>query len=104
MEPQRNLAVEHAGTFGLPEPAINETGAQYRERIARELAAMGKPVYAQEALWNQRMSGDLFAHGSLDRGYGDDFVTQVAEGAEAVYEASQREGCMRGLLRRAFRL
>lgn len=40
------------------------------------------------------MSGDIFAYGSLDRGYGDDFITQIAETAEAGYQASQREGCL----------
>ncbi len=85
----RNLASEYASMFHLDAQYVNESGAEFRERVARELYKLGHRVYAHEALNNERMSSDPFAHGSLDRGYGDAFITQTARTIEAVYVASQ---------------
>jgi len=92
----RNYASEHAAMFGLPtEPSANETPAEYREKIARTLALRGKFTYANEVLLNEHVSADdAFAFKSLDRGYGDKFITQMAQRGEASFQASMNEGCL----------
>ena len=100
----RNLAEEHAKLFEIEPIAEEESAVAYRERVARALEALGENVYAHEALMNQRMSGDPFAKGSLDRGYGADFITKMAEMAEASYqhEVKVAQGGIKGKLAKIF--
>ncbi len=83
--PVRDFAVEYAQLFKLGGIAVNETRAQFRARIARELRAMGEHIYAKEALHNERMSGDLFAY-ILDSGYGEDHIDTIAVISEYRYQ------------------
>jgi len=81
-----NLAEEYAKRFHLPGKAPNEAGWQFRERIARSLSAMEKRLLAHEVLYNQRMTGDLFAYGELSDGYGDGFIIRRAQQTEFAFQ------------------
>ncbi len=100
MQLPRNLAEEHGKLFQVEPRAEDETGAQYRERVARTLAEKGKIVYAHEALFNKRMSDDPFAHCPLDRGYGDEFITKMAELTEEEYRTQVRNASREGNLQK----
>jgi hypothetical protein len=43
-------------------------------------------LLAHEVLYNQRMSGDLFAYGELSNGYGDGFITRRAQQTELAFQ------------------
>jgi len=88
-----NLAEEYAKRFRLSDRAIIEEDWQFRERVARSLEEMGECLLAHEVLYNQRMSGDLFAHGRLNSGYGNVLITQIAQQTESTfqYERQQEE-------------
>ena len=100
----RNLAKEHAKLFKLEPIAEEESAVAFRERVARALEELGQNVYAHEVLMNQRMSGDPFAKGSLDRGYGSDYITKMAEMAEASYQHELKiaQGGIKGMLAKIF--
>lgn len=97
----RHLPTEYAELFNLSPKADDESLSDFRERVARELAGLGKMVYAHEALMNDRMSDDLFAYGSLDRGFGDGHIKRVARIIEESYQNANRpkkEGVIRSFL------
>lgn len=81
-----NLAEEYAQRFHLPEKASHEAEWQFRERIARSLEEMEERLLAHEALYNQRLTGDLFANGELNSGYGDGFITRRAQQTELAFQ------------------
>jgi len=83
----KNYAESNAKLYGILPQSVNETGAQFRERVARELEKQGKNVEAHETLHNGKESGNIFAYGSLDDGYGDEFITQMAEIGESSYQS-----------------
>jgi hypothetical protein len=87
-----NLALDYAILFKLEPQREGESGAQFRERIARTLQENGQTVYAHEALLNTRMSDDPFSHGDLDRGYGDEFITKMATMTEEAYQHAIQPG------------
>jgi hypothetical protein len=86
-EMTKDFAKDNASLYGILPQRPNETGAEFRERVARELASQGKNVEAHETLYNQKQSGNPFAYGALDDGYGDEHITQIAQIAEAQYQA-----------------
>jgi hypothetical protein len=82
----RDLAEEYANLFGLEPRRQDVSGATFRERVARTLHAQGQPIYAQEALVNDRLGHDPFAFGSLDRGDGDTSIRRTAERTQTLLE------------------
>ncbi len=92
----RNLAEEYAWVWQLEPQHPSESGAQFRERVARMLAHAGHQVYAHEALFNDVMTFDPFARGPLDRGYDHDFIAQMARQTEATFVAAQRSDTRSG--------
>lgn len=99
----RHLPTEYAKLFNLSPKADNESPASFRERVARELADLGEMTYAHEALHNDRMGSDPFSGGSLDRGLGDDFITETAKITEATYlqkNGTGKEGMLKSLFPR----
>ncbi len=95
----RNLAAEYAQVWQLAPQQPSESGAQFRERVARMLAHAGHPRYAHEALFNEVMPHDPFAHGPLDRGYGPEFISHMARQTEATLVAAQGSSTPSGWLR-----
>jgi hypothetical protein len=57
----KDFAKDNAQLHGMAPQRPNETGAEFRERVARELASRGKNVEAHETLYNQKQSGNPFA-------------------------------------------
>jgi hypothetical protein len=86
-----NLAEEYAQRFQLPEKAPYEAAWQFRERIARSLEEMEERLLAHEVLYNQRITGDPFANGELNSGYGDEFITRRARQTEVAFQHAMRQ-------------
>ncbi len=86
-----NLAEEYARHFHLPDKAASETEWQFRERIARSLEEMEEQLLAHEVLYNRHMSNDLFACGGLSDGYGDEFISMIAQQTEVVFQQTQQQ-------------
>jgi hypothetical protein len=86
-----NLADEYAQQFDLPRRGTNETGWAFRARVAYTLAAMGKPVLAHEALYNQRESSNPFGGSALSDGYGDTHVLAIAQQVEATLQVAVQQ-------------
>ena len=86
-----NLAEEYAKRFHLPDQTVIEEGSQFRERVARNLEEMGHWLLAHEVLYNRRMSGDLFAHGRLNSGYGNELITRIAQQTESTFQNERRQ-------------
>lgn len=86
-----NLAEEYAQRFHLPEKASHEAEWQFRERIARSLEEMEERLLAHEVLYNQRITGDPFANGNLNSGYGDGFITRRAQQTELAFQHAMRQ-------------
>ena len=90
MDTHRNHAENLAHTYQLRPQAVGESNAEYREWVARELNRMKLYVESQEALFNEKMSGDPFAYmPDLSRGFGDASIGQVARAIQGAYEAEQ---------------
>jgi hypothetical protein len=85
-----NVAEEYADLFLLPKQSSTEEAWQFRARVALTLEQMGQIIRAHEALWNERMSSDPFATGSLSRGYGETFIATTAKHIEAVYRTQKQ--------------
>jgi hypothetical protein len=74
-----HLAAEHAARFQLTPRRRDETGAQFRERVARELHARGEPRLALESLFNQTVvDHDLVAQDVIGGSLGDLVIRHVA--------------------------
>jgi|SRR5579864_3953422 len=86
-----NLAEEYAKLFHVPSQTSVETGWQFRERVARNLQEMGKPLLAHEVLFNRRMSGDPFARLELSSGFCDEFVTQISQQTEVAFQHQRKQ-------------
>ncbi len=86
-----NLAEEYAQRFHLPDKAPHEAEWQYRERIARSLEEKEERLLAHEVLYNQRITGDPFAKGELNSGYGDVFITRRAQQTELSFQHAMRQ-------------
>lgn len=86
-----NLAEEYAKRFHLPDKAPNEAEWQFRERIARSLEGMEERFLAHEVLYNQRITGDPFAYGELSSGYGDGFITRIAQKTELAFQHTRQQ-------------
>ena len=86
-----NLAEEYAKRFHLPDKVAIETEWQFRKRIARHLEEMEERLLAHEVLYNQRMSSDLFAYGDLSNGYGDEFITRIAQQTELAFQNTRQQ-------------
>lgn len=86
-----NLAVEYAKHFHIPGQTSVEADWQFRERVALGLLKMEEPLLAHEVLYNRRMSCDLFACGELSSGYGDAFITQIAQRTEGAFQRERQQ-------------
>ena len=86
----QDLAIDYAAMFQLEPQRPEESGAAFRERVARTLDAQGEKISAHEVLYNRRLGEDLFAHGSLDRGHGAEFVTKMAMIIQSVSEEEHK--------------
>ena len=86
-----NLAEVYAQRYYLPDKAPNEAEWQFRERIARNLEEMEEQLLAHEVLYNQRIPDDLFAYGELSRGYGDEFITRIAQQSELTFQHARQQ-------------
>lgn len=95
MDTHRDHAENLAQVHQLRPRAVSETGAEYREWVARELNRRGRYIEAQEALYNQKMSGDPFAYlPDLARGFSDTSITDMARVTQFSYEEAQRKQAM----------
>lgn len=83
----KDFAKDNAQIYGVLPQSVHETGAEFRERVARELASQGENLEAHETLYNKKMSDNPFAYGALDNGYGDVHVHCIAQIVEAQYQA-----------------
>ena len=95
-----NFAEEYAKRFHISDQTAAETGWQFRERVARNLQEVGKLLLAHEVLYNQRMSGDSFSRVELSSGYGEAFITQIAQRAEAAFQYERQRQEQRRRLQR----
>jgi hypothetical protein len=86
-----NLAEEYAKRFHISDQTAVEADWQFRERVARHLQEMKQPLLAHEVLYNQRMSDDSFAQVELSSGYGDAFITLIAQRTEAAFQSERQQ-------------
>jgi len=86
-----NLAEEYAKRFHISDQTAVEADWQFRERVARYLQEMKEPLLAHEVLYNQRMSGDSFARVELSSGYGNEFITWIAQRTEAAFQRERQQ-------------
>ena len=86
-----NLAEEYAKRFHISDQTSVEADWQFRERVARYLQEMKEPLLAHEVLYNQRMSGDSFARVELSSGYGNEFITWIAQRTEAAFQRERQQ-------------
>ena len=86
-----NVAEEYANLFHVPGRTAFETDWQFRERVARYLQEMGKPLLAHEVLFNRRMSDDPFARLELSSGFSDEFVTQISQQTETAFQQQRKQ-------------
>src|SRR2546429_3890378 len=86
-----NLAEEYAKRFHIPDQTPVEADWQFRERVARRLQEMQEPLVAHEVLYNRRMSDDSFAQVELSSGYGDAFITRIAQRTAIAFQRERQQ-------------
>lgn len=86
----RDLAEEYVGRFQLEPRRDDETGPQFRERVARELLARDERVAAQEVLFNELMGDGWLAEALLEHSGGDNAVRWIVENTQAALEQARR--------------
>jgi hypothetical protein len=86
----RDLAEDYAGQLGLDPRRDGETGAQFRERVTRELFARGLAAAAQGVLFNDLTDGGgLVAEALLEHSGGDEAVRWICETTQAARDQAR---------------